>query len=422
MMKIKSTSYHFLFFLLAMFLTGCDKEDDIFINEPEKEVFNFMVTDSQRKYINETRGLQYEITDPIPELYFAGEIYGIDRFEIRGDNTLNFTRKGFSINMDRQIPLFNPDDQSEKKYEEFKLLAMVYDYTYIENSTAIELFKEVKLWPVYSFFTEVRLNNHTQGLYIFIEDPFEYFIEQENASFVIRRGYYHVLKKYSISPDSQHDESVYISRFRKIYNNLTNYSGRQMYDTLSAYMDLEQYFTKLSIDLLVKNGDYTDEIIFYTKIKDNKEIYGVFPWDLDDIFADQPHEIGNAWAIDTIFGSREYSSMDDVISDVGQKLLFSIEDDLDYKIASDDFLYQQYLKILRTVIEKIDLVTIDKIFDYTYEHVGSFYGNDSIIAQSRYDRDETNYDLFIDNISEKRQMLKDRREWILQELDVQQNP
>jgi hypothetical protein len=186
-------------------------------------------------------------------------------------------------------------------------------------------------------------------------------------------------------------------------------------------MDLDQYFTKLSIDLLIKNGDYTDEIIFYTKIKDNKEIFGVIPWDLDDIFSDQPHEIGNEWAIDTIFGHREYSSMDDVIADVGLKLLFSIEDDLDYKIATDDFIYQEYLKVLRSVIEQISPVTIDKIFDYTFEHVGPFYTNDSIIAQSRYDKDETSNDLFVQNLSEKRQMLKDRRVWILQELDIQQN-
>ena len=419
-MKIKLPFYPFLFLIPVVFLSDCDKEDEIII-EPEKEVFNFLVTDSQRVYINETRGLQYEITDPVPELDFAGNRYKIDRFEIRGDNTLNFARKGFSVNMDQKITLFNPEEQTEKQYEEFKLLAMVYDFTYIENSTAVGLFKELDLWPVYSFFTEVRLNDNTQGLYFFIEDPFEYFIEQKNASFVIRRGYYHVVKNYSISPDSRHDESEYIARFRKIYSNLTIYSGDQIYDTLSAYMDLEQYFTKLSIDMLIKNGDYTDEIIFYTKNKNNNEIFGVFPWDVDDIFADQPHEIGNEWAIDTIFGHREYSSMDDVIADVGSKLLFSIEDDLDYKIAIDGFLYQQYLKTLRTVMEKIDLTTIDKVFDYTYQHVSPFYDNDSIIAQSRYDHDKTNYNLFKANLSEKRQMLKDRRNWILQELDIQQN-
>jgi hypothetical protein len=113
--------------------------------------------------------------------------------------------------------------------------------------------------------------------------------------------------------------------------------------------------------------------------------------------------------------------MDDIIADVGSKLLFSIEDDLDYKIAKDSFLYQEYLKTLRTVIEKIDIAAIDKVFDYTFDHIGPFYLNDSIIAQSRYDVDETSYDLFLTNLEEKRQMIKDRRNWILQELDKQQN-
>ncbi|MBK8881796.1 MAG: CotH kinase family protein [Bacteroidales bacterium] len=264
------------------------------------------------------------------------------------------------------------------------------------------------------------MNNHTQGLYHFIEDPVEYFIEQTNSSIVIRRGYDHVVKSYSLSPYSHLSEDEYFTRFRMIYSNLPSYSGQQMYDTLSDYMDLEQYFTKLSIDLLMKNGDYTDEIIFYTKIRDNKEVFGVLPWDFDDIFADEPHEVGRSWATGTVFGVREYASMNDIIADVGSKLLFSIEDDLDYKIAKDSFLYQQYLKTLRAFIEKADLTAIDDIFDYTNEHISPFYANDSIVAQSRYDVDETNYALFISNLAEKRQMLKERREWILQELDKQQ--
>jgi hypothetical protein len=419
-MRIKLPYSLSALFMLVISFQGCRKENYDTI-DPEKEVFNFIVTEPQRQYINASRGEQYEITDPLPELQFAGNVYTIDRFEIRGDNTLNFTRKGFGVNMDKKITLINPEEHTERKYEEFKLLAMVYDYTYIENSTAVGLFKEVDLWPVYSFFTEVRLNNHTQGLYHFIEDPFEYFIEQKNASFVVRRGYNHVIKASSVSPDNMPNMEEYIARFRRIYSNLPLYSGRQMYDTLSSYMDLEQYFTKLSIDMLVKNGDYTDESIFYTKTKNGKEVLGVFPWDYDDIFSDQPHEIGNPWAPGTVFGKREYYSMDDVIADVGSKLLYSIEDDLDYKIARDSFLYQEYLKTLRSVVEKIDLAAIDKIFDYTNEHIGAFYDNDSIIEQSKYDVDKTNYSLFVSNLAEKRQMLKDRRNWILGELDKQKN-
>jgi spore coat protein H len=418
-MRAKIRSYFIFLLIMASFLDGCSKEN-YEVTDPEKEVFNFTVTDSQREYINSSRGEQYEITDPIPELIFAGNTYTINRFEIRGENTLNFNRKGFGVNMKEKLTLFNPEDQKERKYEEFKLLAMVYDYTYIENSTAVGLFKEVDLWPVYSFFTEVRLNDHTQGLYHFIEDPVEYFIEQKNASFVVRRGYDHVVKAYAINPGYQQNKEEYINRLDKIYSILPEYSGPQIYDTLSAYIDMEQYFTKLSIDMLIKNGDYTDEIFFFSKIKDGREVLGVFPWDYDDIFSDQPHEIGNTWATGSVFGQRDYYTMDDVIADVGLKLLYSIEDDLDYKIAKDDFLYQEYLKILRTVIGKIDQAAIDKVFNYTFDHIGPFYTNDSIVAQSKYDDDETSYDLFVANLAAKRQKLKDRRTWILSELDKQQ--
>jgi hypothetical protein len=419
MQVFKLISVIVLSIILLLSLPGCLKEDYINI-DPEKEVFNFEVTENQRLYINSTRGLQYEIADPLPVLHFSGKTYLVDRFEIRGDNTLNFVRKGFSVNMDNKIRLYSPTALAERKYEEFKLLAMVYDYTYIENSTAVGLFKLVNLWPVFSFFTEVRLNDHTQGLYHFIEDPFEYFIEQENAGCVIRRGYDHVVKASSKATESQTSIETYKARFEKIYSQLPSYSGRQLYDSLSSYMDMEQYFTKLSIDLIVKNGDYTDEVIFYSKYKNDREIFGIFPWDYDDIFADQPHEIGNPWATGSTFGQRSYFTMDDILADVGSKLLFSIEDDLDYKIAKDDFLYQQYLNKLRNVVEIIDDAAIDRVFEYTYDHISPFYENDSIIAQSRYDVDQTNNDLFVSNIAEKRQMLKDRRKWIIEQLDLQQ--
>lgn len=413
-------SYLFLIIpaFLALLIAGCERHEEV-IPDPEREVFNFIVTESQREYINASRKEQYEVTDPIPILEYSGGEYTIDRFEIRGDNTLNFERKGFGLNMGRKLTLPLPDGSGTRKYEEFKLLAMVYDYTYIENSAATGFFREAGLWPVLSFFTEVRLNGHTQGLYHFIEDPFEYFIEHDDASFVIRRGYDHVIKASSANPAREAQTDYYKSRFRNIYETLPLWSGKQLYDTLSEYLDLEQYFAKIAVDLLIRNGDYTDEVIFYTKQSAGKEVFGVFPWDLDDIFAGQPHEIGNPWGTGTVFGTREYYSIEDVYADVGEKLLFSIEDDLDYKIASDDFIYGKYLETLGNVIEKIDASVIDRVFDYTRDHIGPFYQVDSIIGQSVHDEAETNYALFAANLEEKRQIMKDRREWIAGELRKQ---
>jgi hypothetical protein len=87
-MKIKFQLYLTFLFVTVLFLSGCTKVDQE-VTDPEKEVFNFIVTESQRAYINGSRGEGYEITDPIPELQFAGSTYTIDRFEIRGANTLN---------------------------------------------------------------------------------------------------------------------------------------------------------------------------------------------------------------------------------------------------------------------------------------------------------------------------------------------
>jgi hypothetical protein len=415
-MGIKLSTFILFSLLLSLLPSGCKKvyEEPVVSGQ---EGFNFTVTEEQRKYINSIRGKAFDVTDPVPDLIFGGSTYILDRFDIRGESSLDFERKGFGVNMGHKITMRNPDEPSERKYDEFKLLAMVFDYTYIENSTAVGLFKEDNLWPVYSFFTEVSLNGHTQGLYHFIEDPVEYFIEQQNSSFVLRRGYDHQIRTYKSGINPKDDPQIYITRFDKIYSDIVAYSGSQLYDTLSAKVDLEQYFTKLSIDMLLKNGDYTDEVFFYTKMKNNKEIFGIFPWDYDDLFSDNPHEIGRSWATGTVFGHRSYSNMNAVIADAGSKLLFSIEDDLDYKIAKDTVLYRHYLKTLRTVIGKIDISTIDKIFDHTFEQIGPFYSNDAIIAQSKYDVNETNYDLFVTNLAEKRQMLKDRRTWILQELD-----
>lgn len=407
--------------LLILLLAGSCVKDPSPPSGQEGKAFNFIVTEQQRQHINSSRGEQYEISDPLPRLDYGGSEYTIDRFEIRGDNTLNFERKGFGVNMGDKIILYNRFSGTERKYEEFKLLAMVYDYTYIENSIATGLLREAELWPVLSFFNEVRLNGRTQGLYHFIEDPVEYFIERENSSCVIRRGYDHAIKSFDINPVQLQNEGLYRARFRNIYNILPEYSGQQLFDSLSAYIDLEQYFTKLSIDLLLKNGDYTDEIFFYSKVKDGKEMFGVFPWDYDDLFSDEPHEIGNWWATGTVFGSRKYSSVEDVVADVGNKLLFSVEDDLDYIIAKDEYIYQKYLLTLKSVMEKVDMNRIDMIFDMTLEDIGPFYDNDSIIAQAKYDVQATSRSLFLDNLARKRQMLKDRRNWISGEIDSRKN-
>jgi spore coat protein H len=408
----------YLKILVLLFVVSSCYQETVLVPDQEKGILNFIMDSLQEDHINKIRGMQYEVINPIPVLKYYGQSYKMDKLEIRGDNTLNFRRKGYSVNLDSSLNFYIKEERKERKFEEFKLLALVYDYTYFEYYTAINLFKEVGLWPVYSYLTEVQINGHTQGIYLFIEDPAEYCIKKLNASIFIRRGYYHSFKSMDINPSLSPDSvAVYTGRFNKIYSDIVLYSGKQLYDSLAAIIDLENYFTKISVDLLLKNGDYNDEIFFYTMKKDGKELFRVIPWDLDDLFSELPHEIGRSWALTTLFGNRIYNSMEDIYADVGHKLIFSIEDDLDYKIAKDEYMYSEYLKTLSNVINVLDENTIDQVVNNTENSLMPFYTNDSIIAQSRYDIDETNFQLFSTNIAEKRRMLKERRKWILDELN-----
>ena len=143
--------------MLQALFTACVKEYS-YITDPEKTIFNFSVSESQRQKINESRGIKFELTDPTPDLIAGGLRFRIDHFRIRGESTLNFERKCFSVNMDQKIPVVDPVTGIERKFERFKLISGVFDYTYIENRTAESVFRKIGLWPLFDFYTEVKLN------------------------------------------------------------------------------------------------------------------------------------------------------------------------------------------------------------------------------------------------------------------------
>jgi hypothetical protein len=417
MIDIKRYLKHFIFIFIVV-LSSCYKET-ILIPDHTKGIFNFIMDSVQEQRILNARGERLEIINPIPVLSYYDQLYPLDKLQIRGTNTLNFRRKGFSVNLDTSLRFYINEEDRDQKFKEFKLQALVYDYTYMEYYTGINLFKEVGLFPMYSYLTEVQFNGHTQGVYLFIDDPVEYHFKKLDASVVIRRYYNHAITSIDVKSTLSADSvKVYTDRFNKIYSVIKIYSGKQLFDTLSALIDLENYFTKMSVDMLIRNSDYTDEIFFYSVRVDGKDIFRVIPWDMDDIFEEFPHEIGRTvYGPGNVFGTRVYYSMEDIYADVGHKLIFSIEDDLDYIIAKDEYLYGEYLKSIEKVINKIDGNTINRILDNTRDCLLPFYASDSIIAQSRYDVDFTNYQLFIANMAEKSKMLLERRQWILDELN-----
>jgi len=129
---------------------------------------------------------------------------------------------------------------------------------------------------------------------------------------------------------------------------------------------MENYLKLLAFNFLVRNGDYSDEVFFYIDPEINK--FRVIPWDYDDIFALAPHE-----------------GKDERKKNIGDKLIFSAEDLLDRKVATDTFLYESYLKCLKEVLENLTPEVLKMVFEETFAELYPYYSDAEIIINVQYD-------------------------------------
>jgi spore coat protein H len=382
------------------------------------DIINLIMTEEQEQLVYDSRNVKIEIDNPKPEFIFRSKKYDLDKLSTRGESALRYQRKSFSVHLYEPIQIDNREYSGVyNSLKSFKLVSMVQDYTYFESRLAMGLFHKLNLWSLFYKYVEVRINNNTQGVYLLVEDPEDYVIDKLRSEYILRRGYQNQIYKYEYEPLVYNiTQEEYEKTFYKIYSLITVYNGITLFDSLGYIMNIKDYFRKMAVDYLLRNGDITDEIYFYSHITDNKVYYNVIPWDYDDIFSDNPHEIGRNWSMGNLFGDRSYQSIEDIKNDVGDRHIFSIEDDLDYKIAKDDYLYTNYLVCLKEVLENLNDNYIEKVFSDIKKELTPFYENSQIIEQSVYDEDITNYDLFIQNHSVKLNFLINRKAEILSEL------
>ncbi len=397
----------------CLIIASCYKELSLVVQIEDNNEFYFSVTPEMEQKLYTSVGEQYELI-PTPTMVYGNKQIELDKLSLRGQSALQVRRKSFSVNLNGLMSIPNVDSTDYLCFEKFKLLSMPFDYTYIEHKLSISFLEELNLWTLHHFFTQVYINNNHQGVYMFIEDPNEYVFKEKNAHFILRRNYDHSIAKHEINPTlSIYPEQYYIDKFNAIYDFLPKFSGKQLYDSLNHYMNIENYMRKIALDFIIANGDYTDEIFFYAFETQNKQIkFDIIPWDYDDIFSKIPHEVGRAWAVGTVFGERTYGSTNEVLQELDGRILFSIEDDIDYVISKDNYLYTRYLENLEWVLTKINPETVSQFFSSTQNDIEPFYHIPEVIEQSQYDENQTSYELFIENIINKEQFLINRISWI----------
>ena len=65
--------------------------------------------------------------------------------------------------------------------------------------------------------------------------------------------------------------------------------------------------------------------------------------------------------------------------------MFSTEDLLDKKIATDPFLYEVYLECLKEVLETLSPDVLKQVIQKTYAELYPFYRNEEIISNAQFD-------------------------------------
>jgi len=315
-------------------------------------VINIECPEKLENRILKSRGVKTELKTF--KLYVNDSLMNVKSCNTRGNNSLKFRRKSFSITFQKEEPLMG------MPLHKIAVNNLCMDRNYWRNRFCFLLMKDIGVFPLINYYTELRLNGKTQGTYLLIQKPEDY-VRSADSPLLLRTNYE---GKYEEEYSDSGKELM--KTFQEKDRLAQHLKGEELFNDLSKIFDTQSYFKWLAFNFLVMNGDYTDEIFFFYKPEERR--FCIIPWDFDDVFAAQPHE---GW-------QKRNARMQ-------RQLIFSSESSFDRSIDHDTFLYKKYLETFQVVVEVLTPEKIQNIFEQVYNELYPFYSDDNLISQSRYD-------------------------------------
>jgi len=295
-----------------------------------------------------------------------GDTLRVKHIHVRGNTSSYYRRKCFNIKTTRNTTFHTNDEKFS--LDKFYAISMNMDRNYIRNKIAFEVLKLTDVHTPLNCYAELRINDASEGLYLIFYPPDEYAMKKFNSPFVIRRGYDESIDKVFADKDlDRAGERALRKKYQSLYSSTLNKNGQELSEDISNVLDLNSYFTWLAFNHLFQNGDYADEV--YLMWNKNKLKFEVVPWDFDDLLKGAPHE-----------GIAERQQT------LADKLVFSLEDKLDQKIASDPLLYSKYLEQYAVLLNTLTSEKLKDILSDVYDEVYPYYLQADILEQSKYDQ------------------------------------
>ena len=294
---------------------------------PQFPDFRITMSRSQFKSVLDTSGQKVVLKNP--SLIINQDTVAVKELHTRGNNSLRFEHKSFSVELKNSTSIHL--DGKKVKIKEFDLLNLVMDKNLWHNRWAMLGLSGLGIFPLINTYCTLTINNQPQGIYLLVEKP-NNLVAKEKSPYMLRRGINHSIDDEYMDKGAKDESKKYKQQFLSLYTDIGKYTNEDLYNRLQSKLDLEHYFTWLAFNYLIMNGDYSDELFLF--IQPGTGRFDVLPWDYDDILR-PPHE-GN---------KARYA-----VPGIEEKLIYSIEDPLDRAIATDEYLYRQYLSSFKKLL------------------------------------------------------------------------
>ncbi len=329
-----------------------DRAIEITFTPEERAIFDRIADDRDRD-TRFTGGLRIvPFSSPAP---FAASF--------RGQTSIRCARKSLSVDLD------DGDDRDilpESGTDEFYLVSMCKDDRYVNQLTADRLMQQLGVWHVELGTVSVRIDDVSQGFYLYTEVPDEEVRRDiSRVRAVIRRR--NDANREPADPRWAHDDLAAAGvRYGDFLEAMRDLSGAELVDALDGAMDLDQYLRWVALMTLLGNGDYIDEVYFVAEESVDRahrviDYYTIHGWDPDDIFSDCHHGGANAF--------RDPNG-----------LLYCTESVLDHLVVGDPAGYARYVDALRAVMESVDVEVFSAEVERTHDEIAAWLEDGEIRA------------------------------------------
>ncbi len=320
------TVYLIIFQVLQITGQGQNEATPVNDNFPEIRI---TIPEHEFLYLQKLKGSKLNIKNA--QLTYDGVPAKLKELHLRGKSTLNFLRKSFSVDLADSLQItFDGQHAGIKKFD---LLNLAMDRNLWHNRWAFLLLSQMGIFPPLNSYCTLWINDRSQGIYLLVEKP-QSAMAKLKSPFMIRRGVGHKIDQEYVVTKVKDSVKGYRKKYSALYN-VSRLKDEALYHHLQTSMNIEAYFKWMGFNYFVKNGDYSDELFLY--IDPNSSQFKVMAWDYDDLLMDYPHEGREA----------RYQMLKD-------RMIFSLEDDLDRTIATDEFVYAHYKQVLTALLQSLD--------------------------------------------------------------------